>query len=357
MSAIPPRIGKTAGPLSEEPLGAVARGGFSAIDARHVRVSLRLALEEVVGAVEAARWPAAPRERLLAALRQGEPWIATVRGPTGRGIDFEVNGRLITLRLPAAAAGALHSGDTVQLALDGVAAAARGENAADSARLSDAARVFDMLSRQAPKARVAGGTAPPLLEAAPRGTALLAAALATGLARSGLFYESHLERWTKGGYPLAEVRKEPQAAAVLAWRTAGGEPPVALRPETWSDALTATVSRQLEAISRGFVGWEGMIWPGQSAAIEVREDGAGSSSGSGAESQGAGSWEAKLNIRLDSLGDVQVRVRLRGGRAHIECDASAAGASQRLAAERDVLAAALLAHGIGVERITVGSDE
>ena len=339
------------------------------VESRLARLALHITLDDLVGAVELARWPQAPRERVLAALGRGTTLLATLRTASPQAIAIEIDGLPLALPRPSGAA-SFTPGETLRIALAGARPAAErgaapaataGPTAAiggEAAELSETGHTLAALARLAPRSGTVASAAAALLSGVPSGADELATALRAGVARSGLFYESHLGNWVQGGYPLAEVRKEPQAIAGAALQASGGDAPLVTRPETWPDALAVAVSRQLDTLEHGSVQWQGTLWPGQSAQLAIREEqgrdaaGEDDSPGSGSER----SWQAELKIELPELGTVRARLRLRGGAAQVQLEPSNPEAARDLDQARGELAEALAARGIEAHRITVDNE-
>jgi hypothetical protein len=187
----------------------------------------------------------------------------------------------------------------------------------------------------------------PLL-AAPSGDAgRIAAALQDGMAKSGLFYESHVAEWAQGTRAQAELAAEPQAR--------GMAPP--------SDPATAQlINLQLNAHEQARVAWQGQLWPGQELRWEIQleqpeRDAPEPDPRGGDGEDGQGSWQSSLTLRFGRLGEVAAKVVLSGGQLHIRLDApEAARASLQAGSAR--LAEALDAAGTPLTTLAIhGADE
>lgn len=78
-----------------------------------------------------------------------------------------------------------------------------------------------------------------IFDALPQDKGAIAVRLKETVARSGLFYESHLERWSNGSYPLKEILEEPQArnSPVLQRPGAPQTPPEQMAPAKGATAV------------------------------------------------------------------------------------------------------------------------
>lgn len=91
------------------------------------------------------------------------------------------------------------------------AAAAAGEPAAAADTRSGSAAQTGANGPFAADGAASSGSVATVASAASLPVAALASALASTVAETGLFYESHLAQWLSGGYPAEALLKEPQA--------------------------------------------------------------------------------------------------------------------------------------------------
>lgn len=176
------------------------------------------------------------------------------------------------------------------------------------ADLSPAARLLSQVlqgAAQGPAIPIAG-TAPLSPQGAPD-PAQLAAQLRSAIAKSGLFYESHVAQWAEGKRPLAELMAEPQA------QKSPGTPPT-------EPGLAQLINQQLATHESGHLAWQGQLGPGQPLHWDVAREKAddGARSGQGDEP----GWESRLRLRFAALGEVEARVSLRGNRLHLDLQAA-----------------------------------
>jgi hypothetical protein len=173
------------------------------------------------------------------------------------------------------------------------------------ADLSPAARLLGQVLRSAAGAAPLATMNPstPLVPQGAPDPAQLAQQLQQAVAKSGLFYESHLAQWAEGKRPLAELMTEPQA------RQAPGSAPT-------EPAAAQLINQQLATQESGQLAWQGQLGPNQGMHWTIgREDDSKASSERDPEAAG---WQSSLRLRFALLGEVEASVSLRGARLHIE---------------------------------------
>lgn len=206
-------------------------------------------------------------------------------------------------------------------------------------------------SGQAAKVTVQQAT--PLFEGEPV-PAQLAGQLASRLADSGLFYESHQAEWVNGERPLQTLMREPQAslpsATVLssadasvpadkkmaattdttaaAIRSAQADPTQTntVRPE---ETLRQIVHQQLGMLEDRPLVWLGQAWAGQTMQwqTEVKDEG---HAATGEADASARSWQTRLDMKLPNLGDVGVTAVLYQGQFRLRFAAESIQTQQLL---------------------------
>jgi hypothetical protein len=185
----------------------------------------------------------------------------------------------------------------------------------------------------------------PLLPGPGPDSGALAGALRDGIAKSGLFYESHVAEWAQGQRTLAELAAEPQMAG-----TRPGAPD--------SDPATAQlISMQLAAHEQDRLAWQGQLWPGQPLQLEVRRDERDGSGRDGGDGAGEHSWQSRLRLRFGALGELAASVVLAGEQLHIQLDAGSAATGALLRAHAASLAQALAAAGTPLATLTVNDPK
>jgi hypothetical protein len=236
--------------------------------------------------------------------------------------DATLHGTLLPLSAGAAALAASVSAASSRLLQAG--------GQAQGADLSPAARLLGQVLTSAAGAPPLATLNPatPLVPQGAPDPVQLAAQLRQAVAKSGLFYESHLAEWAEGKRPLAELMGEPQA------HKAPGTPPT-------EAALSQLVNQQLATHESGQLIWQGQLGPGQQMRWEIgREEGDGAAPERDTDHPG---WHSGLRLRFPLLGDVEASLSLRGSRLQVELLAGAdTAATLRAAAPRlqEALAAA-----------------
>ena len=261
--------------------------------------------------------------------------LAATPQPTFGLGDATLHGSLIPLSANAASLAASVAAASSRLLQAG--------GQAQGAELSPAARLLGQVLKSAagaPPLATLNPTAPLLPQGAPD-PAQLASQLQQAVAKSGLFYESHLAQWAEGKRPLAELMAEPQAL-----KSTGTAPTDA--------ALSQLVNQQLATQESGQLVWQGQLAPGQQMRWEIgRED--EDRPGSERDADGAG-WHSGLRLRFPLLGEVDASVSLRGTRLHIELLA-APGTAGLLRAAAPRLEEALGAAGSELAALRIGGRE
>jgi hypothetical protein len=211
-----------------------------------------------------------------------------------------------------------------------------------NAQISTAGKLLGDVIAAAQKAQTQAGAAigrTPLLGAPSGDAGAIAQALKDGLAKSGLFYESHVAEWADGTRTRADLAAEPQAR---------GMPPP-------TDPNTAQfINLQLNAHEQGKVAWQGQLWPGRDMQWDVERDASGRQDGG--DGKDGGTWQSSLRLRFGALGEVAARVVLSGGQLHIRLDARDGTVKDMLDAHRARLADALDAAGTPLSTLTIHDD-
>ena len=140
---------------------------------------------------------------------------------------------------------------------------------------------------------------------------LLPTRLHQTLSESGLFYESHLARWTKGELSFETLLREPQA------RLAREAVPNATVAELGGmpDEAARLAGKQLHLLEGAPFVWQGLAWPGQwmEWLVEERRGGDGEADGE----EDADHWRTELRLELPRLGSVHARIGLNGDRLNL----------------------------------------
>ena len=215
-----------------------------------------------------------------------------------------------------------------------------------SASLSQTGRLISFLltGQPAPSATSLAANRP-LLAAPPDAGHLLVPMLKQAVSESGMFYESHQQRWVAGETSTAALLREPQAQASTAARhdvVQGGNPtnPAPAtnqmgqqasatndtavrdarqnaaqipdnRSTTIPDRLLPVVHQQLDALATNHYIWQGMAWPGQAIEWEIEDPrNQTDPNGSGDAAEPDKEWRSTLRLTMPSLGTVEARLHL-----------------------------------------------
>ena len=275
-------------------------------------------------------------------------------------------------------------GDALQLTL--VATSPRptfslgGESAAAPTTLSATARLIDSLLQRGGSALI-GKT--PLVPSGAAPPAQLAGALQQSLSTSGLFYESHLQQWTNGTRPLADLMREPQNlhAAVIQSDAAApvdhllaltsqtdsagqhlsglladspiGHAAAAMHPET-----AQLVNLQLNTLDQAHVHWQGEVWPGQKMSWEVSAQDDDSHAGTAPNDGDAQrSWQSVVRFDLPTLGRVAATITLVGEQIRVQVRTADPASATTLRQHVKRLADATEAAGLRLDQFSVKQDE
>jgi hypothetical protein len=153
---------------------------------------------------------------------------------------------------------------------------------------------------------------------------LLPSRLNQTLRESGLFYEAHLARWTKGAYPFESLLNEPQARLVRSAMPTPGLAELGGMPEE----AARLAGRQLHMLEGGPFLWQGYAWPGQwmDWLVEERQEGQGD--GQGGEE--APAWATELRLTLPRMGTLHAQLSLRGHDVSLRLQVTEASTAQAL---------------------------
>ncbi len=201
----------------------------------------------------------------------------------------------------------------------------------------------------APRAAISASTtlsANTLVELPAQSRHMLPVRLSQTLSESGLFYESHLARWSRGSLSLESILREPQARlaqdgpAMARLADLGGMP----------EEAAHLAGRQLQMLEGGPFFWQGLAWPGQTMQWLVREDTA-----EGREQTGekASTWVTELKMTLPELGAVNAQLDLKGDSLRLRLLAESGASREKLSAATPMLIKGLELNGLQVAEILI----
>ena len=195
----------------------------------------------------------------------------------------------------------------------------------------------------APRASVAASTTlspNTLVELPSPSRHMLPVSLSKTVSESGLFYESHLAKWSRGSLSLESILREPQARL-------GQDNTLALRLaelDGMPEAAARMAGRQLQMLEGAPFLWQGLAWPGQTMEWMVREESGGEGQAEGEEN--AAEWSTELKLTLPRLGQVHAQLGLAGDQLHLRLRADSAEARDKLNAALPLLIKGLEANGL-----------
>lgn len=272
------------------------------------------------------------------------PGTATVVSrAVGDTYHVEYAGRVASFTWPQA----LTVGSALRLAraaLPDLPLAAVAPPPADSARVEKTipalARLLDSALRDPPEPLALRVETPPATAALGAGAPRqLAAALAEAISRSGVFFESHLADWVRGGRETAPLLAEAQARAAT----------LAAAPDASGEAA---FRQQLSSLVTGELAFQFAAWPGQNAALVI---GGEPEQASPAAAPGR-TFFARLEMQLPELGYVEALLSLNSGDLRINLRAAAPATVTTLDGARDTLAQAFAQADLRVGRIDVSHE-
>lgn len=215
------------------------------------------------------------------------------------------------------------------------------------AEISTAAQLLSTLLNHPALADLEAAPAGPLLKAAEPHAPAIAQALRSGIAFSGLFYESHQAEWVAGTRELADLRREPQAA------TASGT-----RHEDTN--VPALVRQQLDMLDGQPLQWRGELWPGLPLQLNIRRDTdphhAQDHAPTADDMPDAG-WQGQIVSFLPSLGRITARLRLTGEHLQLELASMEHGSAHLITAKASELHEALRSAGLTLDSFASRHDE
>lgn len=260
--------------------------------------------------------------------------------------------------------------------------------------LSPAARVIAEVLERFPQSPASVAPSRPLLEVVPQQQSQVeqvAARLQDSIKQSGLFFESHVEQWFRGGLPFASLLREPQMLGVALPATSpetvspaiGEAQPVvgasvvavgspvaahairgdAERAKDVDDLLSlqqlgvapssgdsqaadlrgALVRHQLELLAVPQLRWEGSAWPGVfmtlviDAPRELSRQDVEPEGHAEDEQSSAGEWRISFGLRLAGQGELEAAIRLHGSRLAVTLQSEQASLRDHFEASRPAL--------------------
>lgn len=167
------------------------------------------------------------------------------------------------------------------------------------------------------------------------------------LSESGMFYESHLGRWSQGRMSLDAIQREPQArltdhpGRVLSLPGLEGMPEEAAR----------LAGRQLQMLEGASFYWQGYAWPNQALEWLVGEDGSEAQ-----DDPEAARWRTHLRLELPRLGGVAAEMAIGAEGLRIKLLAARDDALEEIKAALPELVERLRNAELKITGLEVGRD-
>lgn len=177
--------------------------------------------------------------------------------------------------------------------------------------------------------------------------------LRQNISSSGLFYESHVAKWSVGQKTMAELQAEPQAkiAPFL-------EQTILLNQEDSNHAgLTQLIHQQLDILEHQKLQWSGLLTPQIPMQWMIEEKLPDQQQNKAEESEKKQSWQSYLRIELPNLGTVAISIDLSSNKLQLNIKSDALETSSILRSHYADLEKAIEASGTHIQVFTVQHDE
>lgn len=267
--------------------------------------------------------------------------IFTLNIPQG----MQVNGDALQLRVASVSPGL-----NFALVESGNAAAAEAGEGSVEVDISPASRYMTDLLQAGRSAR--GEPAEVRLDAGRQTPAQMADHLQGQVAKSGLFYESHVQAWADGRLPLQSLAEEPQAQLALAVGNDVHARAGLAEGRPVSAELGQLLQRQLDVLENRQVPLQGLAWPGQPMQMVIEQERADERQAHAGETE-AQAWSTRLALELPGLGGLTARVRLSGQTVQISLVPDEAETGALIRGHADRLQNGLAASGLTLAGLTV----
>lgn len=247
------------------------------------------------------------------------------------------------------------------------------------ATFSSAGKLVNQLIQNMPQqGNIVNVSKVPLLSTPDVGAGTLMKGLQSGVATSGMFYESHVLQWAEGTLPTAELMKEPQAKFALPPESLPNERPLAgVAPTATPDSgkanptqtttgtalassadatitlpkgATPLIQQQLQTLEQQRFVWHGEVWQGQTMDWEIAQDQEHQSG-----NQQEATWQSAVHFELPQLGSISAQLQLTGTHLRLQINTADATSALLLKNYAPDLASALDLAGTQLDSIIVNS--
>lgn len=250
-------------------------------------------------------------------------------------------------RLDPRAPAPLTRGEVASHSPAATASSVSGYSHAVQSHLSRVAQqLSNILSQQSEVTRPIQSAPSPL--AHPRASvATVTAELQKGIELSGLFYESHLQRWHRGERDRSLLEREPQMEI---WRRHGAD------PVKFDAATQGLIRHQLELLATQKLRWEGELWPGMFVEFAVHPVSGKTPESAHSRKRHPASlspqtWCAEINLELENLGPVALSATVAGKTLNVQIVVVTDAVATQVFAMLELLRQRLL--DVGFEKILI----
>lgn len=169
--------------------------------------------------------------------------------------------------------------------------------------------------------------------------------LKEALAKTGLFYESHLVAHLNGQYSKNDLLREPQNAM----------------PHTQDHII----GQQLNLIERPHLSWHGEVWPQQPIVWEIHVQATVPSpfhtslpvdddAPPATSNEEHAVISSKISLELPNLGHITAETQVKNGKLYLRVLADSDASTQRLKAAQATLLTQMKTSGLSIERLAIG---
>ncbi|TAK89945.1 MAG: flagellar hook-length control protein FliK [Burkholderiaceae bacterium] len=171
----------------------------------------------------------------------------------------------------------------------------------------------------------------------------IASGMHQAVAKSGLFYESHLEAWVRNERPLEQIRQEPQAQ--ISSTASNNSDSTAAVP----DKLLPIMREQMQVLEQRQFTAQVEVWPRQTAQITIADERRANDS----EEDATPSWRTQMKLHLPQLGEINATLRIQGHSVNLEIMAQQDDSARSLRTQMNELQQGLKNSGLELTQFNV----
>ena len=250
-------------------------------------------------------------------------------------------------RLDPRAPAPLTRGEVAPRSAAAKASSVSGYSPAVQSHLSRVAQQLSNILTQQPEVTRTIQSAPTPLAPPGASVATVAAELQKRIELSGLFYESHLQRWHRGERDRSLLEREPQMEI---WRRYSAD------TVKFEAATQGLIRHQLELLATQKLRWEGELWPGMFVEFAVHPVSGKTPEPADSRKRRSSflspqAWCAEINLELENLGPVALSATVAGKTLNVKIVVVTDAVAAQVFAMLEPLRQRLLA--VGFEKILV----